>query len=493
MKYRNMFLLLVTASLVIIGVHQSYSTQNPIQHIVVILQENRSFDNYFGTFPGANGIPPNTCVPVSLTNPAKGCVHPYLATTFTNHDLPHNAVSSVQSINDGLMNGFMVGERNDSHTMEYYDNSLIPHYWTFAKNYVLADNFFSSALSYSIPNHWYVVAGQAPPISMTSIIPSGTAEDKAEYLAEANEIPTIADTFVNVKTITWKYYDTTLALNGYNKAKQTGEVYSWWNPFKAKTSSYTTNYYKHFDNAANFFSDVTGNSLPQVSWVIAPSYADEHSPSSVLVGQVWSTKVIDAVMNSPNWSSTAIILTWDDYGGFYDHVNPPSVDNQGSSIRVPLLVISPYSKTNFIDHTRYTGFESILKFIEWRFNLPSLTPRDTDAVNMLNAFDFTQQPKLPKPVPLTANELATLNSMYLKPSSGPPGTAVTVVGNGFSFNEPGIKVLLDGQQVRVVTSNSTGSFVTTVNIPAGSDLGCQKIAYKGPDTQSAQICFTVTH
>lgn len=182
-KHRLHFVVGITVSLFLVGalvagsiiLPLAYAQQirsinnpatNPINHIVVIMQENRSFDNYFGTYPGANGIPKGTCVPLSPDNPSVGCVKPFLSTDVISGDLPHGYQSSVVGYDNGKMDGFMVGENENPKTMTYYDNKTIPYYWDLAKNYVLADNFYSSVLSYSLPNHWYALAGQAPVTSM---------------------------------------------------------------------------------------------------------------------------------------------------------------------------------------------------------------------------------------------------------------------------------------------------------------------------------------
>jgi phospholipase C len=128
-----------------------------------------------------------------------------------------------------------------------------------------------------------------------------------------------------------------------------------------------------------------------VSWVIPSDKLSEHPPANIALGMDWVVNVVNSIMNSQYWNSTAIIITWDDYGGFYDHVPPPQIDKYGLGFRMPALIISPYAKLGFIDHTQYQ-FESMLKFIEWRFNIPSLTERDRNANNLLNAFDFNQKP-----------------------------------------------------------------------------------------------------
>jgi phospholipase C len=415
---------------------------NPINHIVVIMQENRSFDNYFGTYPGASGIPRGTCMPLSPDHPNVGCVKPFLST---------NVISGVIAHDNGKMDGFMGAENEDRKTMSYYDNKTIPYYWDLARHYVLADNFYSSVLSYSLPNHWFALAGQAPATSMfyfmhrpphnnilnqaenASIIAGGGGNQNATmgnttvaanfgvnpnptstnlrdevarvYLEESNLTKTVADLFMNnTHNITWKYYDHLVRAGNYKAAVSSGRAFEFWNPFSAKGSTYTAAYSPHFANRAQIFTDLKNGNFPQVSWVMPSFPISEHPPANITTGMNWVKHVINAIMNSPYWNSTAIILTWDDYGGFYDHVAPPQIDKYGLGFRMPTIIISPYSKPGYIDHTQYQ-FESMLKFIEWRFSLQPLTGRDLHANNLLNAFDFNQKPNLAHIVPLTAAEL----------------------------------------------------------------------------------------
>ncbi len=418
---------------------------SPIKHIVVIMQENRSFDNYFGTYPGANGIPEGVCVPLSPDNPKIGCVKPFLSTRAVSADMPHGYQSSIAAYDNGKMDGYMIAENENPQTMSYYDNKTIPYYWNLAKHYVLADNFYSSVLSYSLPNHWYAVAGQAPATSFlykmhrppnnnilnqnenASTIAGGNSKTSGStanfgvnpnpltgnlkdqvarvYLEESNLTKTIADLFMNnIQNITWKYYDHFVKTGNYKAAVNSGRAFEYWNPFSAKASTYTSQYSPHFVNRAHLFTDLKTGAFPQVSWVIPSFPISEHAPANITTGMNWVKLVINSIMDSPYWNSTAIILTWDDYGGFYDHIPPPQIDKYGLGFRMPTLIISPYAKPGYIDHTQYQ-FESMLKFIEWRFNLQPLTERDLHANNLINAFDFNQKPTPTYIVPLKAGEL----------------------------------------------------------------------------------------
>jgi phospholipase C len=421
--------------------YNSTASKNAIKHIVIIMQENRSFDNYFGTYPGANGIPKGTCIPRNPAYPSysvsiypmlqthRTCIKPFLAKNVTTPDIPHDTGASLKAYDDRKMDGFILAEGNND-TMSYYDNKTLPYYWYLAKYYTLEDNFFSSVLSYSVPNHWYQVAGQAPEISITKGVPGhlimgseaqhylSPAEETVvkhyrtpaeenqiayEYLKESNIINTVADLFKNSTGVTWKYYDYPIKLGGYTNAINDGQAFNYWNPFSAKATSYTQYYSSHFVNRGRIFQDLKNGTLPEVSWVIPSSKLSEHPPENITLGMNWVKYVINAIMSSQYWNNTAIILSWDDYGGFYDHVPPPHIDKYGLGFRMPTIIVSPFAKQGYIDHTQYQ-FESILKFIEERFNLPSLTERDLYANNLVNALDFNQKPNPPHIVPLTPSE-----------------------------------------------------------------------------------------
>jgi len=416
-----LFLVLFRSSVVPV----SAEPENPLQHIIVIMQENHSFDNYFGVYPGANGIPQNVRMPYDPSNPSKGFARPFLTSDpVTVRDLPHGFESTLAAYNKGGMDGFMLAENEDPNTMSYYDEKTIPYYWRYARNFVLADNFFSSVMSYSLPNHWYSMAGAAPSTSLFYGMTGSTADVRGEYLKEANRIATVADLLMN-SSLTWKYYDYSLATGGYEQSVEKGEAFDYWNPLAAKNSSYTLQYASHFVPRGEIFRDLTNGNLPQVSWVIPSSPISEHPPANITLGMIWVTSIIDAIMTSPYWPSTAIILTWDDYGGFYDHVAPPQIGQYGLSFRIPTLVISPYAKQGIVDHTLYS-FESILKLIEWRFRLDPLTPRDKEANNMLNAFDFDQPTRQPFRIQLSEAELKAITP-HIGGRSATTGTPATLV------------------------------------------------------------------
>ncbi len=387
----------------------------PIDHIVVVVQENHAYDNYFGTYclvPGsycsvnATGLPAGTCVPKDPTQPALGCIQPYRlasANVTKPTDLPHNWVSSHQSYDNGSMDGFYLAENHKLGAFGYYDGSQLPVYWDMAEQYGLGDNFFASVLSYSMPNHWYLMAGQSPEMGVNFSLlkgPDKTAltANEEEYLDESNATPTIEDLLVN-SSVSWTYYDWSLtsytsAIRHGAGAGVQGSAFDYWNPLASRGQSYASNVSAHFVGTSRFFSDAAAGQLPNVSWVIPAFNDSDHAPANLQNGENWVSKVVNAVESSPDWNSTVVFVTWDDYGGFYDHIAPPTLDAKGLSFRAPFFVIGPYVRENFVSH-HFGYFESILHFIEWRFGLDSLTDRDANAPLPLEYFDFNASPRRP--------------------------------------------------------------------------------------------------
>jgi phospholipase C len=266
---------------------------------------------------------------------------------------------------------------NTCNTMGYYDSRDIPYYWDYASKFVLMDNFFSSMMGPSLPNHLFLIAGQSGNLTNDS------------FPASSLNFPTIMDELDN-HSVSWKYYSDTPG------TFTTPTVYD---PLPA-FESFNTNASRmqHLAPHAAFLTDLKNRSLSNVTWVMPKTGQTEEAPENITVGGLFVVSEINAVMQSPYWNSTAIFVTWDDWGGFYDHVAPPQVDSLGLGFRVPCLVISPYAKERFVDHTQ-GEFSSILKFIETDYSLPPLTARDAATSNMLEAFDFSQTPGRHSPFP----------------------------------------------------------------------------------------------
>lgn len=367
---------------------------NLIQHIVFIVRENRTFDSYFGTFPGANGA---TSGQIS-TGQTIPIIH---ESDRTPTDIGHGWQDTLTAMDHGKMDGFnLIGGGNNHGDYEAYTQFWqqdIPNYWTYAQSFVLGDNMFSSLHGPSVPNHLYTIAAQsggainetvsgtpgcdAPSSSLIPVLNPTTGQITNVY--PCFDFNTLAD-LVQSAGLTWKYYAP--------GPQQSGYIWSALDDIRhiRNSSLWTTN----VPNFSTFASDALNGRLPNVSWLVSNGQLSEHPPYSTCDGENWTVQQINAIMQGPQWNSTAIFLTWDDFGGFYDHVTPPTLDVYGLGPRVPLIIISPYAKSGYITHTQYE-FSSFLKFAEDDFNLLSLTARDQQANDMTDAFDFTQSPRPP--------------------------------------------------------------------------------------------------
>jgi phospholipase C len=435
-----------------------------IQHFVFIMQENRSFNHYFGTYPGAEGLPPGACVP----NPAGGpCVAPYHDTDLVNQGGAHGWANALDCIDGGLMDGFIKGStQKPGDVLGWHDYREIPNYWDYAKLYVLQDRLFESITSYSLPAHLYMLAAQS----------GGYTGAAGQARPSSYSFPEITLLLGSGK-IDWKYYvNRGLAAGAADGGEADQDVdettYTFWNPLPAFPSvKNDATQFSRLTDATQFYIDAQNGTLPQVSWVIPNSTLSEHPPASVATGMAYVTGLVNAVMSSPEWNTTAIFIAWDDWGGFYDHVDPPTVDQYGLGIRVPGLVISPYARQGYVDHKTYS-FESWLKIVEERFGVIPMTGRDNTANDMTDAFDFTQQPRPPvlltatgssyPPAPQSlvhpAGTLVATNSAYGTYSLAPE-TIASLWGSNFAaapVQAPSQPLPLTLGGVTVVVKDSTG-------------------------------------
>ncbi len=354
-----------------------------IQHFVFIMQENRSFDHYFGTYPGAEGIPPGICLP----DPAGGaCQAPYHNSNVVNSGGQHGWGAAQASLDGGLMDGFPTQAIAPSDIMGWHDSRELSNYWNYAQLYVLQDHLFESVQSYSLPAHLYMLAAQ-----------SGGYTGNGQAYPTSFSFPEITELLTSGK-VSWNYYvnrGKAPGLSDGNDIDEDETVFTFWNPLPAfPVVKNDPTQFVHLVNGAQFVTDAQTGALAQVSWVIPNQPQSEHPNASVTTGMNYVTTLVNAVMQGPLWNSTAIFIAWDDWGGFYDHVAPPQIDQYGLGIRVPGLVISPYARQGYIDHKQYS-FESWLKLVEERFGVNSLTARDNAANDMYDSFDFTQAPRAP--------------------------------------------------------------------------------------------------
>jgi phospholipase C len=386
-----------------------------IDHFVFIMQENRSFDSYFGTYPGADGLPSG----LSFLDPYDHTmVSPYHDTNDINRGGPHNWGNAQGAIDNGKMDGFLAEAykgitangkpftpsnkpgQNPKDVLGWHDYREIPNYWNYARLYVLQDQMFESVASYSLPAHLYMLAAQSG-----GYIGANQPKPTTYNFPEITELLTSG-------LIDWKYYVTSgtipdtedgQVVGSLPQQEQNPDKYTLWNPLPAFPEVQNDPAQRsRLQDTSQFYKDAKNGVLPQVSWVIPSGAVSEHPPAGVMEGMAYVTGLVNTVMQSPQWNSTAIFISWDDWGGFYDHVAPPKIDAYGLGIRVPGLIISPYAKQNYIDHNVYS-FESWLKIVEKRFDITPMTARDTGALDMLDAFDFTQQPRAPVILSATKN------------------------------------------------------------------------------------------
>ncbi len=375
-----------------------------IKHVIWIIQENHSFDNYFGTYPGADGPPPSTCLPKMPDG--KSCVKPFhMPPMQPVCDLSHEWYTAHAAYDHGTMDGFIWAE-GTPYTMGYYDQKDIPNYWAYAKHFTLFDHFFSSLEGPSLPNHVYTVAAQSGGL----IVNVATLKelDHALHNPDGFTFRSIVS-LLTAGNVSWKYYVetnpnkpvTTLPFrNSKEVSNPKPKQFYVWNPLPGfKKIRDNPKLMDHLVAQKVFYSDLRNGTLPQVSYLVPDWDDSEHPPAIIQSGMWYVTNLINAVMRSKYWDSTAIFLTWDDYGGFYDHVAPPQLDAFGLGPRVPAMLISPYAKAGHINRRTYE-FSSILKFIETRWHLPQLTARDKQALDMMGAFDFNQKPLAPFVIPI---------------------------------------------------------------------------------------------
>ena len=431
---------------------QSQSSSNTgihkIKHIVVIMQENRSFDSYFGTYPGADGIPmqngvPTVCVPDPKTNQ---CVKPYHDPADRNGGGPHGQTNATADIDGGKMDGFIsqaqrgakgcTDPNNPACTnsatpdvMGYHDAREIPNYWAYANHFVLQDHMFEPNASWSLPAHLFMVSEWSAkcttagdPMSCQNALqnPAGRLGKMKATTGTTTPIDyawTDLTYLMHKNNVSWGYYvadgtqpdcedDTAVSCTPKKQNAGTPQI---WNPLPYFDTVKQDGQLGNIQQLTKFYTAAKNGSLPAVSWVVPNGQNSEHPPALVSAGQSYVTGLINAIMQGPDWSSTAIFLSWDDWGGFYDHVVPPTVDENGYGLRVPGIVISPYAKQGYIDH-QTLSFDAYAKFIEDDFLNgqrldpktdgrpdPRPTVRENVAIlgNLVNDFNFNQTPISP--------------------------------------------------------------------------------------------------
>jgi phospholipase C len=388
----------------------TFDTRWPIKHVIFLIKENRTTDHLFGRFPGVDGVTQG------LDGDRVRPLTPPLDRIAD--DIPHCYECAIESWNEGRMDNFARTEEGDLYAYtQMQGREDLPNYWRWAEEFALSDNFFASAQGPSFPNHLYTIAAQS---GGTHFNPN---QDQARVtiftqetgLAKSWGCDTLQETYVEVvdsegqieqvppcfdfqteadlldgADIPWSYYAAWNDQRGYV-----------WSAFSAirRVRMNPEVWQRHIFPVDNFVDDIGDGRLAPVTWITPRYEVSEHPEWSFCHGENWTTEIVNAVMESEFWKDTAIFITWDDYGGFYDHVPPPQVDRFGFGMRVPLLTISPYAKPGYID-SQLGEFSSVLRFIEDNWGLSQLTHRDRDAFNLSYVFDFEQEPRKPFSLPM---------------------------------------------------------------------------------------------
>jgi phospholipase C len=432
--------------------------ESPIKHVVFLIKENRTYDNYFGLY-GHGAVGASTGKTVRCIGNPKRCIPDKTiplkwALDVQPHDITHGFSSGLYAIDNGRMDGYNIigaGQDLSGYVVMHRDcpttggtvhQGCVPNYYKYADRFVLADHFFTSMYGPTFPEHLYTVAAQSDGIvdnKSTVDHPGNYCDDSTEYtphfplngpdkLSDGNKkriynlenqvTQDVPDNLIRImqftekirtcvdiealpmllekKGISWKYYS---------------DTDQWQNAAQAiKGMRYNPKIWAKVQPPEKLYKDIKAGKMPAVSWLIPPEPYNEHPGTGVSVcgGENWTVQHVNMIMHSKYWRSTAIVVVWDDFGGFYDSVAPPHYDIMGLGPRTPALIISPYTRHGgnpdggYVDHTDYE-FSSVLAFIEKTFGLPAMTDRDRKADPLSGAFDFKHPNFDPLALPYRSN------------------------------------------------------------------------------------------
>jgi phospholipase C len=385
----------------------------PIEKVVFLIKENRTFDNLFGRYPGADGTRHGELSDGTELRLLHGPdIYP--------NDIAHGFFSGLTAINGGEMNGYdQLEGGEDLLGYTQYRRRDIPAYWSYADHFVLGDRMFSSTFGPTAPEHLFLFAATSNRVVSNVVGRGGTrypkpaeyCDDRREYFRRIRsdsriiewertlEVERILDlshyikACLGVETIFPRLEDKGISWKYYVKDDQ------FQNLTRAVREINNTERVRRVVHPQTFIQDVRRGELPDVSYLIPPEPFSEHPKpppkrKSMCAGENWTIEHLNALMRGPDWGKTAVFITWDDFGGLYDHVVPPRVDDLGLGPRVPLLVISPWARPGHISHTTYE-FSSFLAFVERLHGLEPLTHRDREANDLFDVFDFDQEPLEP--------------------------------------------------------------------------------------------------
>ena len=402
------------------------STRWPIKRVIYVMMENRSFDNLFGRFPGVEGATVGTMA--GREQPLAPCPE-YLP-----GDLPHDRAAYLNALAGGTQDGFGGGAWGDPWAYTVHEEQQLPNYWTWAREFAISDHFFASAAGPSYPNHYFFIAGQSGgTIDNPENIGTERTADGGSFKSwgcdaigdgvfvftkDAHGNLVKHDTCFTFRTVgeqlseigvDWTYYSADPGQPGY-----------FWNAYNGIQDVFHDKDYwnAHVRPVDRIVTDIRRGALPAVSWVTPRFQLSDHPPYSSAWAHNWITDIVNAVMEGDMWAHTAIFVTWDEWGGFYDHVAPPQLDDIGLGFRVPLLTISPYTRRGLIDD-EVGEFSTPLRFISDNWGLKPLTSRIRKTHNMEHLFDFKKGPRAP--VPGATKAKTYTKDPFQNPGVGYPG------------------------------------------------------------------------
>lgn len=362
--------------------------QTPIQHVVVIMMENHAFDNIFGVYPTANGsVSSPLASQIQAPNNLLGRTVPQRTSaippgTFSTPDLPHDSTNETAAWDGGSMDGFAAHMGPTSLT--YFTDSQLAGEWNLAAQYGLGDAYFQSVLGPTIPNRITALTGSFPDPSYAN---AQTIDSSAVAGLALKSI--FAE--LTSQQLSWGYYSEGNA-GALASLAQDSQI-----PFPPGS----------LGSVNDFYNSLSNGTMPAVSWLDPFSWTSEangqniqfsqHPPYNVTQGEIWMLDIVNHVENSQFWGSSAIFITYDESGGYYDHVSPGTLDGNQLGFRVPLIVVSPYAKEGYVSHTVLTH-TSLLAFIDYNWSLPGLSQLVLDSNLPLDFFAFNASARTAHPV-----------------------------------------------------------------------------------------------
>ena len=415
------------------------TSKNPIQHVIIVVQENRTFNDFFATYPGADGTTTGTIVKSSACGiPKTKTIALTKSNLVMSHDLTHTYQGYRAARNGGAMNGFDNvffgnGQPECTYPYQYTDPAQIAPYWDIAKQYVLAEHMFTTQGSSSFTAHQDLIAGgtnispnealvnlpscsgtncywgcDAPKGTRTSLITRNDTFKPGAGPFPCLQYATMRD-LLDTAGVSWRYYAPKPCCD------VNGRLFSAFDAIEAvrRGTEWTDGHISK--PQTNIFGDLSGGNLQSVSWVVPDGADSDHPGEGADDGPQWIASIVNAVGESAYWKSTAVIIVWDDWGGLYDNANPPQLGFGGLGFRVPALVVSAYAKKGYISRTQYE-FGSILKYVEENWSLGSLGTSDERAASIADCFDYSRGPRAFVPI---ASSRSKTYFLHRRPSNVP--------------------------------------------------------------------------